>query len=327
MLIAVSLQFESASAVFYLPILFVFSIWQRQKLPKSKTILICIVLFLLTLIPQIIFNFRHDNLIVNSFHRVLVSENSFRLDVAEVLLTRLDYFWQVFYSKIIPEASVFVAIMTFLSLFSIFSSAKAPMKEKVIPLFLIFLLIPIIFYTLFQGNFGNIFDYYMSGYYLPMILLFSIGLSEFMVNKFTKIVVLIFFMIFLHRNTTMLKSYLTSDVNGENTITLVNQIKAVDYILDDGKNYGEFNVDFYVPPVIPYAYDYLFLWHGGKKCGRDICGLVKNREVSVFYTPHETDNFHPERLTEWLTKQDSAGNVVDQESFAGITVQRRVRNK
>jgi hypothetical protein len=262
---------------------------------------------------------------LDSFHRVLVGERSFRLSIGQVLIQRLQYFWQVFYSKILPGHSNFTAIITFLSLFSIFSSSKKLMRDCVIPIFIIFLLTPMVFYILFQGNFGNIFDYYMSGYYLPMILFFSIGIGEFMKNSLTKLLVLIFIITFLYVNISMLKSYLTSDVNGENTITLINQIKAVDYVLEDGSNYGEFNVDFYVPPVTPYAYDYLLSWHGYKKCGENLCGLKKSKQTDIFYTPYEVDNFHPDRLSDWLNKKDLEGILEMEKRFGGITVQKRNR--
>jgi 4-amino-4-deoxy-L-arabinose transferase-like glycosyltransferase len=324
-LVGISLQFESASAVFYLPIVGVFVFWQRKKLPKLKYVITAGLIFLATLLPQIAFNFRHDNLLINSFRRVLVEEESFKLSFMNVLLIRLQYFWTVFYSKIIPGKSLIVAVFAFLSLFSLLSTKNKPLKSKVLPLFSIFLLTPMAFYILFQGNFGNIFDYYMSGYYLPMIILFSIGLTELWHSNFGKVVVVIFFYLFLTVNIPMLKSYLTSGVNGPETITLVNQIKSVDYVLSEGKEHGEFNADVYVPPVVPHAYDYLFLWRGSKLCGESLCGLEKDKQVEVLYTPYEVDPTHQHRLNAWLERQDGIGEVIEEERFGGIVVQRRMR--
>jgi hypothetical protein len=243
----------------------------------------------------------------------------------DVLLVRLKYFWTVFYSKIIPEKSLLVAVFAFLSLFSLLSTKNKTFKTRVLPLFSIFLITPMVFYILFQGNFGNIFDYYMSGYYLPMISLFSIGLAEFWASYLGKVVTFMFLSVFLFVNVPMLKNYLTSGVNGPETITLVNQTKAVDYILKDGERVGEFNVDFYVPPVIPHAYDYLFLWRGSMLCGSDLCGLQKEKQVSLLYTPYEVDPTHQHRLDAWLERQEGIGEVEEEERFGGIVVQKRLR--
>jgi 4-amino-4-deoxy-L-arabinose transferase-like glycosyltransferase len=324
-LVGVSLQFESASAVFYLPIIFVFALWQRRKLPSIKYIFLSFFIFFVTLLPQIAFNFRHDNLLLKSFQRVLITEQSFKLSFWDVLMTRLEYFWTVFYSKIIPEKSLSVAVFTLMSLFSLLSTENKVVKTKVLPLFSIFLMTPMLFYILFQGNFGNIFDYYMSGYYLPMILLFSIGLIEAWKSSLGKIVMVVFLYLFLTTNLSMLKNHLTSGVNGPEAITLVNQITAVDYVLQKGKEHKEFNVDFYVPPVIPHAYDYLFLWRGNILCGDNLCGLQLNKQVDVIYTPYEVDSTHPHRLGAWLERQDKVGVVEEEKRFGGIVVQRRKR--
>jgi 4-amino-4-deoxy-L-arabinose transferase-like glycosyltransferase len=329
-LVGISLQFESASAVFYFPVVIVFYFWlylsnNRKSLPDTKTIIIAVGLFVITLLPQIAFNFRHDNLILDSFKRVLVKEKSFRLSFWDVLVPRLNYLWEVFNSKIIPERRVFVGIMSFLGLFSIIASKDSKLQKKVIPLFAIFLFVPCVGYILFQGNFGNIFDYYMTGYYLPMLLLFSIGLAEFMKSKSSRMVVLIFFLVFFTVNIKLLKASLLSPTDSSTNISLPNQLKAVDYILKDGQKYGRFNVDFYVPPVVPYAYDYLFLWQGNKLCGPDLCGLQLNEQALILYTPYELDLFHPYRLESWLNKQEKIGNVVEETKFGGIVVQRRVR--
>ena len=51
----------------------------------------------------------------------------------------------------------------------------------------------------------------------------------------------------------------------------------------------EFNVDTYVPPVIPYAYDYLYKWYGGGKYGYE----PKEELIPLLYTLYEADPPHP----------------------------------
>jgi hypothetical protein len=103
-------------------------------------------------------------------------------------------------------------------------------------------------------------------------------------------------------------------------------MQAVNWILSDGVKRGKpFNVDVYVPPVIPHAYDYLFLWQATKKCGESLCGMEKEKRVDALYTLYEVDPPHPERLEAWLERQAGIGKVLEETKFGGITVQRRQR--
>jgi len=101
---------------------------------------------------------------------------------------------------------------------------------------------------------------------------------------------------------------------------LDNQKKALDWVYEDAKG-RDFNVDVYVPPVIPHAYDYLFKWYGGKIHGRE----PKEELVPLLYTLYEVDPPHPERLSAWLDRQEGIGEVEEEVKFGGITVQRRRR--
>ena len=324
-LVGISLQLEAASAVFYLPVVLVFAGWQRKRLPDKKILAISIVVFLLTFLPQIAFNFRHDNILFNNFKKVLIEEKSFRLSFWEVLATRADYFWTVFYSKILSWWQGYTAVFAVMAAAALLSSRKKLTDSKVLPLFLIFIGIPILGFLAFRGNFGNIYDYYMTGYYLPMILLFSIGMSELWEKKGGKFIVLLFLALFLSLNGMLVRNYLIAGVDGPTHITLGNELQAVNWVFEDARERGEFNVDVYVPPVIPYAYDYLFLWQATKRCGENLCGMKLTEQVPLLYTLYEVDPPHPWRLEAWLKRQAGIGKVEEEVSFGGITVQRRTR--
>ena len=62
-LAGVSLHFEMASAVFYLPIILIFTLWKK---PKLNIFLISSLFLFLTFVPQIMFNFKHDNILVKN---------------------------------------------------------------------------------------------------------------------------------------------------------------------------------------------------------------------------------------------------------------------
>ena len=324
LLIGISLHFEAASAVFYLPMILVFAIWQRKNFPDKKTLLISSAVFIGTLLPQIIFNFRHENIFFNNFGQMFVEEESFKLSFWQVLSIRLNYFWVVFYSKILPGLENWAIIISAIVL-GISVERIKEFKNGAIKLLVIFIGIPMIGFIFFQGNSGNIYDYYMTGYYLPLILLFSLGLAKLLKTRQGKLILLAFFVLFLTRHGRLLKIYLTEKVDGPVHITLGNELQAVDWIFEDAKGRGEFNVDVYVPPVIPHSYDYLLLWQATERCGDSLCEMNLADQVPLLYTLYEEDPPHYYRLEAWIERQKGIGEVEEEVSFGGITVQRRKR--
>jgi hypothetical protein len=175
----------------------------------------------------------------------------------------------------------------------------------------------------YQGNETVLYGYYMTGYYMIFTILFAIILADIWKFKIGKIFVLYFFYIFLTMNLSILLPRIKSDTNAEGRLYFANQKQAIDWVYIDAQG-QDFNVDVYVPPVIPYAYDYLFKWLGTYKYGRL---SNTNKNIQLLYTLYEIDPPHPERLKAWMDRQKGIGNVELEQKFGGITVQRRTRVK
>ncbi len=88
LMVGLSLQFELASAIFYLPILLIFTLWRK---PNLKIFLISSLLLGLTFIPQLVFNFKHDNILLNNILAQVGNSNSVKLD----LFFRLKEIWKI----------------------------------------------------------------------------------------------------------------------------------------------------------------------------------------------------------------------------------------
>ena len=332
--VGVSMHFESASAIFFFPMIVVFALWlhfngqvlKSAAFPRGNVFWIAAGVFLVTLLPQIIFNFRHDNLLFGNIRKIFIEGEKgggFGLDIQTVLPIRAKYFWGVFSSKIMPGKGNLLTAYTWVSIIGLLSLNRA---RKKVTLLLIFLGVPMMGYIFFQGNYGNIFDYYMTGYYLPMILLFSIGLAQVWKYAFGKFVVIAFFISFGIINLPLIKNNLDIEINDPLHITLGSQLRGVNWIFDDAqeKKVNSFNVDIYVPPVISYSYDYLLLWQGTKICGDNLCGIV-NEGQNVVYVLFEIDPPHPERLEAWMEKYFRSTVLLEEQIFGGVHVQRRQR--
>lgn len=170
-------------------------------------------------------------------------------------------------------------------------------------------------YLFYTGNHGNLYDYYLTGYYLIIVLLFSFMLSFLWKFKFGKLILVLFLIFYVKNNLEPTISRLSVDVLGTSGIAFQSQLVAVNWIKEDAKD-QKFNIDVYVPPVITHSYDYLFLWNNI---------IQEDNEVKLLYTLYEDDPPHPERLEAWLNRQKGIGRVLHEEKFGGVTVQKRER--
>lgn len=309
-------SFGSSGEVFYFLAVAIFAIFQRKNLPNKKQILIVLVLFLLTLLPQIIFEFKNNFLLSKNIANFLINEKSFRPTTWAVFSEKIEFYKNVFGGLIFHGQSgkEKIAFSAVLILMIIYFRKLIKLKGvKILFLLLVSMMIGLFF---FQGNEGNFYDYYLTGYYLIFLLFFSIGLGEIWTkNLLAKVLVLFSLYLFLVNNFTVLKFKLSDKVEGPGSIALKTELQAVDYIKENIKN-KEFNVDVYVPPVIPFAYDYLFKWKNV---------VQSDKQVPLLYTLYEGQPAESERLTLWLERQEGIGKVVESVSFGGITVQKRRR--
>ncbi|OGM25919.1 hypothetical protein A3D00_00895 [Candidatus Woesebacteria bacterium RIFCSPHIGHO2_02_FULL_38_9] len=321
-------HFGSSGEFFYLPAILVFAIWtiRRQGYGgrsglNNKTVFVSILVFLLTLAPLVIFNFKHGGILHKNVGKFLFTDKSFTTPTWRFISDKLAFYYDVFTNKLFhSQYEKEKIILGMLSFVFVYFLARLSKNDKV-KIILLLLISPIIGFIFFQGNFGNVYDYYFTGYYLIFLLLVAVTLGFlWKTNLFGKVLVCYFLFLFLQNNISVVRNMITDKADDEISIAFVNQKKAIDWVFNDAKS-TSFNVDVYVPPVIPYAYDYLFLWLGNSKYGRQ----PSSERVSLLYTLYEADPPHPERLKSWLARQKGIGKIEKEAKFGGITVQRRVR--
>lgn len=315
----ISLQLEAASAAFFLPaICLLFVIFRQHILFSVRKTISLFVSLGITLIPQIIFDFRHDHILFESFTRFLVSEKSFGASGQGFLVDRLSFYYQAFTAKFAYDKPQILALVILLVLALVFVKKHVPAKTWIV--ILTWWLLPLLTLLLYRGNNGYIWGYYFTGAYPFFIITISGILISAATSWFGKIILVFFVLIFISQNLPRLNSYLTAGTDGPNHVTLGSSQDAVEWVFADAGT-TPFNVDAYVPPVITHSYDYLFLWLGYSKYHI----LPSSQQVPRLYTLFEQDPPHPERLSAWLTRQSGIGKVETQARFGGVTSQRRLR--
>jgi len=324
-------SFGSAGELFYFPAILIFLIWTilrqgyggRSSL-NSKVVFISIALFVLTFLPLVLFDLKHDGILRNNIVNTFVGEKSFTLPSGSLFESRNKSYYDIFSTKIfhIRGKKEIIALWGLALSFLLFLPGL--FKNQKTRIILILLISPLVGLYFYQGNFMILYDYYLTGYYLIFILLVAVVLGKIWSYKLGIIIVLSFIYLFLVNNFEVLNYKLKDKSDSPGSIALVNQLASVDWILNSAKG-EKFNVDVYVPPVIPYAYDYLFLWQATRRCGDDLCKMTKGENVKNLYTLYEKDSDHQDRLDVWLARQKGIAKIVNEKEFGGIVVQKRER--
>lgn len=314
--IGLCLQLEAASAVWFLPSTLVVLVWQRKIFRKPLMLLFAFLAFFVTLLPQIVFNLRHDGILVDAFKRFLISEKSFGLSLAQTVRLRLVTYYDVFFGKLFPAIS-WLRLVTL----ALFSAGLVLFRKKIFTLggklLFIWFLVPLIGFFFYRGNHGYVWDYYFTGF-IPAFAILLAAVFYHIIKKHLvgKVLVGGLLIVFAATNLKMIKNYHQTGIG----ITLKAQLWAIDWIYKDAGE-EDFNVDVYVPPQIYFSYSYLLRWYGKGKYGKE----PNTNQVKNLYTLAEPDGEHPQFLQNWLERQDKIGRIVKTDSWGDITVHKRER--
>ncbi len=316
--VGLSLQLEAASAIFFIPSV-VFSILALKRTYfKQKLWLTGTVALFITLLPQIVFNFRNSNLLGESFWRFLVSNKSFQVQLVSGVSNRLSSFLDIMGEPFFYERSLKIFFLVFLLCLGILVHKK--LDRNVFAPLLIWCFLPFIALLFYHGNNGFVWSYYFTGVMMPLILQAAILLIEgYRFHKYLRIPILLVLTLFLYSNIDKQAYFLA---NGGTYITFKSIVKAVDWVFEDSKG-QDFNVDVYLPSVVPTAYDYIFLWRGSKFWNK----LPSKETIPLLYTLHEDDPGISIFKDNWLKRQAGIGTVVYSRYEGGITFERRTRLK
>lgn len=323
--LAVSLQLEIASAVFFLPVIAVLWLIFRVKLRKKSYFFGAIMIFAAFLVPQLLFEIKNKFLMTRNFFsftggEISTEDRTWAIPQWWMVEGRLSFYFESFLSKLEEHAGVSTKVLTLLWLIFTANLLRKQKTRSVTLMLVIFLCLPLFCLLFFVGNYGRLYDYQLTGFFPAFILLFAVFVVFFWKIKLYRPIFVIIIGWFLLSNLLPLRYTLTANVDGPTHISLGNQLQAIDWIYQDA-NGKEFNVDVYVPPVIPYAYDYLIPWRGKKVYNQQ----PVEEQVPLLYTLAEADPPHPERLEAWLKRQKGIGKVIKSQKFGGITIEQRER--
>ncbi len=262
------LHFEITVGLF-MPLVIILAILVTGKnlLFKKRNFWLGILAFIITLIPQLLFELRHDFFLTKSlFAYKSDSHAGVKLDDLGV---RFEDVKRSFYDTLLPTFENYKLYLNLILIaLPITMIAKFSKEKKLDRLTLISLLI---FLVPFIGLLYLKVD--LMRWHLNAAIVAGIILSGFVISylyessKLGKIVALVLTGMILIFSLQNIKDYLNAaKIGNQGNSIFRNELEVVDFIYKyvNGKNFKAY---IYLPSVIDYPYQYLFWWRGLNKYG------------------------------------------------------------
>lgn len=326
-IIGLMFNFQTALGVFiFLASAMYLSLFNR-KIIKTKEALIGMVLFFLTLSPQIVFDLRHGFLMSNSFLNAILASNGpvQNISPGHFLATALDhlYVYSINFNSSFLRLGILQNIQIFffwLLVFGIVFGKKSGLLNKKEVSFVqmtakiigIVILLSVFYPFPLRA-------WFLTGFELFYIFPLGIILGKLWNYKAGKLALSIFVAVSLSILLPRIYDlYTKPDYGG--IAKFKGKLGAIDYVYKDaGKN--PFNLLVFTPPINTDAYDYLVFWRA-KNLYHYLPGKEKRE---TFYLLIEPDPAQPWTYKGWLETVIKTGKVVSTTTLpSGLIIQKRV---
>lgn len=259
-------NFEMNFGVF-IPLIILVSIIATKKLflLKQKDFWLGFAFFILTLLPQIIFDFKHGFLMSRAILRHLSENAGANLD----LLLRFQSISMSFYNttqSTLMNQKLLTGIILILFVRAIYVFFKERNIKTTVLISLFFIVIPFLGYLVLPVTVN---PWHLGAEMAALLVLIAYLLKELMrgnlLNKAIALSLSGAFVIFAFGNILQSLGNYINKPNMDPSL-YKNEIAAIDYVYQkaEGKT---FKVYTYLPSVIDYPYQYLIWWYGFKKFG------------------------------------------------------------
>lgn len=326
-------QFEVGYALFVVPAtLIVILLMRKHQRFLFRETSLAIVLFCITFLPQIFFEFRHGFLMTKALFGFFTGKNeslgSERIDLLARAMLRSGSLWEDFSGSVafIEKSILGTGLVTIPAIYGWWKIKRREDSYR-LRFGLMLLLFIVSMYLGFTIYPGPIWVWYRAGLPIVFILLIAVGWAELMHAKpWRQLAIAIFIpLAVVGIKPHLLISHVVTGYEG-GVGTIKNQKLALDTIFQDAKE-SSFDLYVYTPPVYTYVWDHMLLWYAKPKYTNypKEYGYMRRRdEKNDFYLLIEPDDY-PDRIAGWkgnfvsLGKPSKIWNLT-----GGITVEKWV---
>jgi len=318
-------QFELAFGLFLLPAIILIFLLFRKKETSFRFLFGGVVLFFFNFLPQALFDIRHNFLMIRSVLGFLSGQErglGVVVPFPDRFFHRLNELrWNTINS--VSQNNLFVylffLIIVICLIFMLFKK-----EEKEIKIVGILLLVPLVFFLSFLVYPYVAWSHYWIGLQTDYLILLAFVLGRLTRLKLGKTLVVLLLVTWFLATIKSPSLYVKKDEGGPTTYK--NEIGAIDYIYQDAKG-KKFGVFVYTPPIINYAYQYLFWWRGQKYgyLPTTVTHQPKTGDKdNLFYLIIEPDPARPWGPDGWEKTAIATGKIIWERTLpGGIILERR----
>lgn len=258
-------NFEMNFGIFIPPVILAATFFTKRNLVKKRNFWLGSLLFIATLLPQVLFDLKHQFIMTNSVINYLRNEPSTAFNIFNRFQTMTETFYSTFLPTLMNHKILTLGILIF-SIPALTKFVKEKKKDMITVICLCLIFIPFLFYLILPVS--------VNPWHLGGEMTAGVFLTGFVLKKLWdfslsgKVISLSLSALIIWAGFTNLFNYFLRDRNSPSMDPSLykNEIAAIDYVYKyaNGKN---FKVYTYLPSVYDYPYQYLFWWYGKKTYG------------------------------------------------------------
>lgn len=258
-------NFEMNFGVFTPVIIFISLLIINRKLLKDKMFWIGFLIFILTLLPQLLFDFKHQFIMSKSVFKYLSEGKGGEFNLLKRMPMILNSYFNVFQATLMNHKLLSWTLI----ILAIFVTKKIFFKKEkniILTVSLIFFLIPFLSYLFIPVNVNA---WHLGGFATASLILTAFILFElWRINFIGKISTLFLYFFLIFYSLSNIFNFLLNDFGKSNMDPSLykNEINAIDFVYKYAKGQN-FKVYTYLPSVYDYPYQYLIWWYGRKNYG------------------------------------------------------------
>lgn len=293
----------------------------RQPIYDWKILGLSVMAFVITLIPQVVFELKNDFLITQSVIREM-GDASKQVSYQRIWAERPNQIWTELNDTLAggaPAASVLTAVSFLAAVYILIRYRQRP--EALF--FSGYMLLPLAAFMFHRGNYGYFFDYYITAHYLPAIVVILLALADLLkkIPQFRYQAGLLLGLIILgifYRYAVVMYDVSRFQYTAATQIAALQHARSLTQTTAPA-------LEVFVPNLIPVAYQYLSEWLSRTDQATPIdFGGANHSEYVLLYEPPISDGSRV-AFEQWYTGWKQGADCSPATTIGITTIERCYR--
>lgn len=307
-------HFELAAALFVLPVLVYYLLKNLKKFDLYLTLKSAVLLFVI-FSPYIIFNFRHENILITGFVNFFKAHQESSFNLVKFISDLFLVLKREFTLSISPSFPKIAQIIFFVG----FICLILERKKYIAQILFFWLFLPFLLMVFVKTIPMSQVLIFLGGAFCLLAALIIEKANQFRLRILAiGIIIFIIFSNFAYFRERVDKSENFFFRSYQYTF-LGDQKRILDFIYNQAKG-EEFSYNYYSFPYwLPQGWNYLFSWYGKTNYGY----LPSEKRTKTFYVIIEPDEVTPKYQQDWYEKLNKESTLIESFSSGKLQAERR----